>query len=464
MEMAWLVCVVLGIVIALILWRPWHMNEAIPAACGAIAVIAVGAVSLTDLRTVVNVVSSPGITIISTMIMSRVLDAGGFFRWAAVRIAQKARGSGTKLFFMTLFLCFCMTLFFNNDGSVLITTPIILEMTRKLGFTKREALPYLLGGVLIASSSSAPIGVSNLANLIALGIVGLNLNQYAVLMVVPSILGIGTCVGLLYLVSRRKLPKTYQVSRLFNRAFPPKHGEVLPQLRPLPPHGKRQQSQLEASAIAEEKVDRPLFVVGISVVVLTRFGFFVGVYFHVSVQYIAIAGALLLLLFMAIRKPRTVAPILKRAPWYILIFAFGMYTIVYALHDLGLTALLGRLLQLGPANNVFWYMMATGVLLTVMSCIMNNLPSVMIGTTMLTDLHLHASVLKLAYLSNILGSDIGSLLLPMGTLASLMWFHIVSTRMKVTWADYIKVSLIVIPPSLLFSLLALYVWGNLILR
>jgi arsenical pump membrane protein len=79
---------------------------------------------------------------------------------------------------------------------------------------------------------------------------------------------------------------------------------------------------------------------------------------------------------------------------------------------------------------------------------------------MLTDMHLDGTFRKLSYLANVIGGDIGSLLLPMGTLASLLWFHIVSKRVKITWTDYMKVSFLVIPPSLIVSLVALYVWGS----
>ena len=67
--------------------------------------------------------------------------------------------------------------------------------------------------------------------------------------------------------------------------------------------------------------------------------------------------------------------------------------------------------------------------------------------------------LKVAYLANVIGSDIGSLLLPMGTLATLMWMHIVRKgNVEITWWQYIRVTIVVIPPTLLFTLVLLYYW------
>ncbi|MBX5437343.1 MAG: hypothetical protein IRZ33_09005 [Alicyclobacillaceae bacterium] len=197
---------------------------------------------------------------------------------------------------------------------------------------------------------------------------------------------------------------------------------------------------------------------------LVRAGFFIGAAHGIPVQVVAIAGACLLLGICAVRRPRSVAEIARTAPWYILAFAFGMYALIYGLQKQGITLLLGRGLELAAGQSLLAVVLLTGLLLTVMSCLFNNLPSVMIGTVMLTDLHLPAVELKLAYLSNVLGSDIGSLLLPMGTLASLLWFHLVRQPTGVTWADYMRFSFAVIPPSLAVSLLALYGWSGWLLR
>jgi arsenical pump membrane protein len=53
----------------------------------------------------------------------------------------------------------------------------------------------------------------------------------------------------------------------------------------------------------------------------------------------------------------------------------------------------------------------------------------------------------------------GSLLLPIGTLATLIWMHILKReKVKLSWFTYFKTTAIVIPPTVLFTLLALYVW------
>ena len=104
-----------------------------------------------------------------------------------------------------------------------------------------------------------------------------------------------------------------------------------------------------------------------------------------------------------------------------------------------------------------------GGLVSVLSNLFNNHPALMIGTITLTEMGLDPITLKTIYLANIIGSDMGSLLLPIGTLASLIWMHILrKNKIKVTWKDYLSVSLIVIPISTIVTLTLLFFWVQLV--
>jgi len=83
----------------------------------------------------------------------------------------------------------------------------------------------------------------------------------------------------------------------------------------------------------------------------------------------------------------------------------------------------------------------------------------MVGTLTLTNMGLDPLTLKIAYLASVIGSDIGSLLLPIGTLATLMWMHIVQKAgVRISWSQYLKVSSIVIPITVIFTLVLLFFW------
>lgn len=133
--------------------------------------------------------------------------------------------------------------------------------------------------------------------------------------------------------------------------------------------------------------------------------------------------------------------------------------IVYGLYNAGLIEII--ISQLGEyvADNRFNAIFIIGLLLSFMSNLFNNLPSVMIGTLSLTEMHLEPSILHAGYFASIIGADIGALILPMGTLASLLWMHILREHnIHFTWRKYIKTTLVVIPISLLISFTSLYYW------
>ena len=157
---------------------------------------------------IISKIGGASITIMATIVMAVILESFGFFHWAAARLAILSKGSGHRLYWYIQLLCFLMTLLFNNDGSILITTPILILLLKNLQLKPHQQIPYLLSGALIATASSAPIGVSNIVNLIALEIVEMSLWMHTAMMFVPATLGLLFMSWLMYIVVRKKLPKT----------------------------------------------------------------------------------------------------------------------------------------------------------------------------------------------------------------------------------------------------------------
>jgi arsenical pump membrane protein len=441
--------------LVMILWRPKGINEAIPAAIGAFIVLLSGSVSLSDLGVITDTISGAAITILATIVMAIVLESFGFFHWVAEKLAEKARGSGIRLFWYVNLLCFLMTLFFNNDGSILITTPILVMLLNNMGLKNHQKIPYLLSGGLIATASSAPIGVSNIVNLIALKIVHMTLWLHTAMMFVPATLGLLLLVTLLFLRFRKILPKTVptDLKGITNPCYHP--------LRSAPRLGPK---------FASEK-DRSKFMFYVLLFVFAvRVSLFIASFFSIPVSLVAVFGSLVLLGWRWAYLKIPPKDMLKKTPWYIIIFAFCMYTIIYGLKNIGLTDWLIRFMDPIISGSLLHASVMMGVLLTVLSNLFNNHPALMVGTLTLTNLHLDLLSLKIAYLANIVGSDMGSLLLPMGTLATLMWMHIVKRgKIKITWLEYMKVTFVVIPPTVLFTLVVLYFWvstlfGNVLQR
>ncbi|MUT67137.1 arsenic transporter [Paenibacillus sp. NEAU-GSW1] len=424
--------------IVLVLWRPRGLNEAVPSTVGAFLVLISGAVTLHDLEQISATVSGAAITIMATIVMAIVLESFGFFQWAAEGLAMRAKGSGIRLFWYVNLLCFLMTLFFNNDGSILITTPILLIMLKHLGLKNHQKIPYLLSGALVATASSAPIGVSNIVNLIALKIVHMDLYMHTLMMFVPATLGLVFLTTLLFICFYRQLPKRIPLT-------------VSTAHHPLStPLAERRKTSRFSDKFMQSIL---LFVF------IVRLSLFGASYIHVPIEWVAVFGSLVLLSWRWIYLKMPPTDILKKIPWHILVFAFGMYVIIYGLNNIGLTDSLVTLFQPLVSGDLMNASLMMGGLLSMMSTLFNNHPALMVGTLTLTQMGLDPLTLKIAYLASVIGSDIGALILPIGTLASLIWMHILKQyKVKINWKEYVKVTAIVIPPTLLFTLVLLALW------
>lgn len=308
-----------------IFWRPRGMNEAWPASIGAAIILLTGIVSQADIMDIISKIGGASVTIIATIVMAVILESFGFFHWAAAKLAHFSKDSGHRLYWNIQLLCFLMTLLFNNDGSILITTPILILLLKNLRLKPHQQIPYLLSGALIATASSAPIGVSNIVNLIALEIVDMSLWMHTAMMFVPATIGLLFMSGLMYMVVKNKLLKTLPSSAndieeiFFNKNFHP----------------------LKTKISVETKQKRTKFMMKILLFVFVmRCLLFVASFINVPIEIVAVLGSVALLGWRWYHLRTNPVDLLKKTPWHILIFAFSMYVIIYGLHNVGLTALL----------------------------------------------------------------------------------------------------------------------------
>jgi len=168
-----------------------------------------------------------------------------------------------------------MTLFLNNDGSILITTPILIMILKQIGLNDQQKLPYLISGALIATASSAPIGVSNIVNLIALKIIGMDLYLHTMMMFVPGTLGLLFLSTLLFLILYKKLPKKIS---LINK--PLDNSQLIP-LNSL----ESQSNQNIA------KKQTKLMFSFLAFIFLVRISLFVASYLDISVSLVAVLSS-----------------------------------------------------------------------------------------------------------------------------------------------------------------------------
>lgn len=421
--------VAVGLVVAvliLVIWQPRGLSIGWPAAIGAVVAVAFGIVPVAAVSTVLRIVWNPTLTFVALVLLSLVLDAVGVFRWAALHVVRAAGGSGTRLFLYSLLLGAAVAGLFANDGAALILTPIIYEQVRALRVPRPTVLAFVMAGGFIADATSLPLVISNLTNILSADYFHVTFSTYAAHMIPVDIAALAASTAVLFLYYRRAVPR-----RL------PDH--------PLPE---------PAQAI----VDPRLFRLALPTLVVMMAGYLASGPLHLPVSVVTGAVALWLLALAARTPALDVRRAVRAAPWRIVVFSAGMYLVVFGLRDAGLVADLSRILNWGAAHGLGSAIMVTGLTIGLLSAVMNNLPSVLVGTLAIHGAAIGSGHLRLAMvLANIVGSDLGPKLTPIGSLATLLWLHILEARgLRIGWGYYCRVGIVLTLPVLLATLGALW--------
>jgi arsenical pump membrane protein len=349
------------------------------------------------------------------MVTSACAAELGVFSRLASWIEPHTRGPVRKAFRVTFALSALTAAVLSNDAAILLVTPVVLELLRAV-YPRRNpkfVVPFAFAAFVAAGVAPFPTG--NPMNLVVASRAGIHFNAYAMHMIPVALVG--------WIVAY------YALAWCFRDAL----ADVAPALGTAPP-------------VIE--LGRPARVVMITTAASIA-SYPVLALAHIQPWVVAVPAACVCVL-AALRGGVALVRVSRGVSWELVPFVFGVLVLATALAHAGVTDQLAHLYARSPAP-----LPTVGVVAAVGSALANNHPMALLHSVALA----HAPN-RLVYAA-LVGGDLGPRLLPIGSLAGLLWTHILRTRsIEMPLRTFIRVGVIVTVPSLVVSLGVLWLVGN----
>lgn len=406
-----------------IMTRPFRWTESHIAMGGAAALLLLGLIRPADAALTLLRDWNTFLFFLGMMGLSAMAEAAGLFDWLAMQAARFAAQSAKRLFLNVFLLGTAITMIFSNDATALILTPVVYVLVTKL---RLPVLPYLFACTFIADTASFLLPISNPINIIVMSHYPLPLLTFLRLLFLPCLVVIAINFGIFFLLYRSQLKGTFNLNRLPSSAGVIKHPVY--------------------------------FRYTLCVLAIVAPSYVIASALQFPLSVVAITGALLLLGGALHWKRTTLMEAGKGISWSIFGFIAGMFIVVRAIEDTGLTVKFGTLLLRLSGGGSFGVVMVGAFGSALGTNLINNVPMAVVMNSALGSAQYAAPAIRNGFVAaTIFGCDLGPNLTTVGSLATILWLLILRERdVEISGLDYFKVG-VVVTPLMLFAG-ALTIW------
>ncbi|HUJ57240.1 MAG TPA: SLC13 family permease [Kofleriaceae bacterium] len=359
----------------------------------------------------------PLVTLTAIMVMTGVVQEVGAFDRLAAWLEARARGrSAVHLFTLVFALSAITPSVLNNDAAILALTPIVVALTRRL-YPGRPQLTVAFAFAVFLAPGVAPFIVSNPMNMIVAEFAGLRFNGYAAVMLPISLVG----VALTYAVLRRIF------RRVLAGAPPP---------APTP-----------VTTVHRHPAERPAVALMIAVFAAYPIAAAAGG----EIWFVAVAGALGAFAISQVYRVAPARKVASHVSFDILAFLWGIFLVVQGLRSVGVVDWLATTYGSAPAGSGAQLATIGGVS-ALGSAMIDNHPM-----SILNMMAIDVSHGPRPLLAALVGGDIGPRLLPIGSLAGLLWMDLLRRAgIEIGLRRFVRIGTLVLLPTLAVSLVMLW--------
>jgi arsenical pump membrane protein len=390
--------------------RPFNLPEAIWAVAGAVLLVALGLISISDALAGVAKGTDVYLFLFGMMLLAEIAREEGLFAWLAAVATSHAKGSARRLFLLTYGVGTVVTIFLSNDATAVVLTPAVAAAVHTA--KAEQPLPYLLICAFIANAASFVLPISNPANLVIYGSHMPPLLHWLPAYALPSAVSIAA---------------TYLVLRWTQRG-------VL---------GQKIASDVPVPVLSGAGKTAAIGIGMTAIVLLVASAFDIQLGLPTAVAGTATA------LVVLIRERKGPWLILKDISWGVLPLVAGLFVLVEALDKTGLIGIITTLLHNAAQRSAIWAAWGAGVVVAIASNLVNNLPTGLIAGNAVQNAHVPERITRAV----LIGVDLGPNLSVTGSLATILWLTALRREgQTVSAGAFLKLGIIMMPPALLLAI------------